>query len=315
MAKEKEREEKRPSPTEGVSDSFYRALLENVSDGVYFVSPDRQILYWNKTAEKISGFSAEEAVGRYCHDNFLNHVSSSGVNLCLNGCPLHATLSDGLPRQAEVFLHHKEGYRVPVLVRTAAVRDENGEIIGAVETFMENGLRLEERRKLHSLEQEAYRDPLLHIGNRRFIEKKVEMCLFLQENTRSRFGFALLDADGFKNINDSYGHKMGDKVLLMVADTLRRNLRANDSLGRWGGDEFIALVTEVDERSLHAVTERLRILVAESRLRIKGVEIGVTVSIGATLAQLNDTADSLFERADALLYQSKRKGGNVVTIG
>ncbi len=309
------KESSKQGAQQSIDASFYKTLLENVSDGVYFVSPERQILYWNKTAESISGFPPQEAVGHYCYDNFLNHVSESGVNLCLNGCPLHATLADGKPRRANVYLHHKNGHRVPVTVRTSAVRDKSGKIIGAVETFYENTEQEEMKQKLRELECAAYQDPLTGIANRRHVEQALEISFFSFKTAQRDFGFALIDVDRFKEVNDAYGHDVGDQALQMVANTLKHNLRSSDVVGRWGGDEFVVIISDTNFETLRATVKKLRVLVAESRLRIKGLEVGVTVSIGATLVRPDDTLESLYRRADALLYKSKEENRNRVNVG
>jgi len=117
---------------EGVS---FDRLVDNLHDGLYIVDKDRKIQYWNKAAEKISGFSASEVVGRSCSDNILTHVDSEGNSLCLGMCPLAMTIADGKDREAEVFLHHKDGHRVPVSVYTSVLTAGNGDVIGGVELF------------------------------------------------------------------------------------------------------------------------------------------------------------------------------------
>ncbi len=112
---------------------FYKNIIDNLYDGVYFVDRDRMITYWNKGAERISGYSAGQVIGRRCRDNLLNHVTANGVELCHDHCPLAAVMEDGRPREAEVYLHHADGHRVPVMVRATALRDEGGNIVGAVE--------------------------------------------------------------------------------------------------------------------------------------------------------------------------------------
>ncbi len=94
--------------------SFYKTLLDDMSDGVYFVDRDRRILYWNKGAIRLTGYQSEEMVGRCCQDNTLCHVDAAGRNLCHDGCPLTASISDGGSHEAPVFLRHKQGRRVPV---------------------------------------------------------------------------------------------------------------------------------------------------------------------------------------------------------
>jgi diguanylate cyclase (GGDEF)-like protein len=130
----------------------------------------------------------------------------------------------------------------------------------------------------------------------------------------SRFGILFIDIDHFKNFNDMYGHLLGDKVLRMVANSLRNNLRVSDSCGRWGGEEFIVLVNELDMAGLGIVAEKLRITIAQTKVQDKDLELGVTVSIGSTLIRSGDTLQSLIDRADKLMYKSKRAGRNQVTI-
>src|SRR5512142_1670458 len=114
---------------------FYKDIIDNLYDGVYFVDRDRVITYWNKGAERITGYKAAQVIGRACRDNVLNHVTADGTELCDAECPLAACMWDGKVREADVFLHHADGHRVPVLGRAAPLRDEAGNITGAVETF------------------------------------------------------------------------------------------------------------------------------------------------------------------------------------
>ena len=291
----------------------YKEILDNLYDGVYFVDCERRITYWNKGAERITGFTADQMLGHFCHDNLLNHVTENGVQLCFGGCPLHATITDGLPRQAEVFLHHADGQRVPVLVRTATIQNENGEIIGAVETFSDNSNLMSIRHQVRRLEDTVLLDHLTGIGNRRFMERRLQIALleFQQQNTP--FGVLFLDIDRFKSVNDSYSHETGDKALTMVANTLRHNLRSEDAVARWGGEEFVVLVAGLDNIGLGVMAEKLRTLVEHSSLRLKDKNVGVTISIGITLVRTDDTLNSIIDRADQNMYKSKRAGQNCVT--
>ncbi|GAB1400628.1 hypothetical protein MASR1M66_20830 [Aminivibrio sp.] len=96
----------------------FEQMMNMLREGVYFVDLDRKITFWNKAAERISGYRSDEVLGSSCKDNILIHVDSTGRNLCQDGCPLHATMADREIRMADVFLHHRRGYRVPVSVRT-----------------------------------------------------------------------------------------------------------------------------------------------------------------------------------------------------
>jgi len=291
----------------------YKEILDNLYDGVYFVDRERRITYWNKGAERITGFTADQMLGRFCHDNLLNHVTENGVQLCFGGCPLHATIADGISRQAELFLHHAEGQRLPVLVRTAPIRNENGEITGAVETFSDNSNLMSMRHQVRRLEDTVLLDHLTGIGNRRFMERRLQIALLEFQQQDTPFGVLFMDIDRFKWINDSYSHETGDKVLAVVANTLRHNLRSEDAVARWGGEEFVVLVAGLDDTGLAVMAEKLRTLVQHSSLRLKDKNVGVTISIGITLVRMEDTLNSIIDRADQNMYKSKRAGQNCVT--
>ena len=231
----------------------------------------------------------------------------------LNGCPLQATIANGKQREAEVYLHHADGYRVPVLVRTSPIRKENGEIVGGVETFSDNTSLLTIRRLASKLEQTVLLDPLTGVGNRRHIEIRLQSALSEFQQHRIPVGILFIDIDYFKQMNDKSGHTAGDQVLRMVANTIQHNIRNEDTLARWGGEEFIVLLTGIDQASLVNTAEKPCTLVENSHLTVDGKEISVTISIGTTLARLEDDLNTFLIRADQNMYRSKLAGRNRVT--
>lgn len=297
-----------------MDDGFYRKVLDSIDDGVYFVDRNRRILYWNRGAERLSGYCADEVVGHLCSDNLLRHIDEEGRRLCKDGCPLAATISDGQPRRADVIMHHKEGHLVPVCVRVTPIRDQSGDIIGAVEVFSDNSHQKAVQMEIERLRELTLLDPLTGIGNRRFVETATLSRLEELRRYGWSFGVILLDIDHFKAVNDMFGHLVGDDVLRMVARTLAHNVRAFDSVGRWGGEEFAIVVQNAGTEALMALAERLRMLVEQASLSVANEIVRVTVSLGATVACLNDTLSSLFERADQMLYFSKHHGRNRVSI-
>jgi diguanylate cyclase (GGDEF)-like protein/PAS domain S-box-containing protein len=290
-----------------------KTILDNINDGIYFVDPERRITYWNKGAERITGYPADKVISHFCHDNILNHVSENGIQLCHNGCPLKATIADGMSRQAEVYLHHADGHRVPVLIRTSPLYGSDGVIIGGIEIFSDNTLLLKARRRANDLERTVLLDPLTGVGNRLHFELKLQSALSELKQYRLSAGLLFIDIDRFKDVNDRSGHDIGDQVLKMVAHTLERNVRNDDTLARWGGDEFVVLLVGVDQHGLTGTAEKLRSLVENSHLKLEGKEITVTVSIGATLACSEDTSETLIHRADHNMYQGKSHGRNTIS--
>ncbi len=293
----------------------YHEVLDNLFDGLYITDAERRITFWNRAAERITGYGREEVLGRSCADNILVHVDSGGVNLCNGQCPLAHAIQDHQPRQAEVFLHHKAGHRVPVLVRVSPLLDARGEALGAVEVFSDNTAQFDLAARVGELERMAMLDSFTGLGNRRFLEHSLENLLALYRRYAWPFALVFLDLDDFKQINDGFSHLVGDKVLKMVAGTLQRNVRSFDLLGRWGGEEFLIALTNIDEQRLREVLEKLRRLVEASAFWIDERRVGVTISAGATMARRDDTLQTLIERADQLMYVSKGGGKNRVTIG
>ncbi|MCB0918936.1 MAG: GGDEF domain-containing protein [Actinobacteria bacterium] len=295
-----------------MNDAFFQEVLDSMFDGVYFVDPRRRITYWNQGAERISGFSEAEVMGRSCADNILRHVDEEGHQLCLEGCPLAATMSDGQPREAEVYMHHKDGHRVPVVVRAAPIRDEAEQIIGAVEVFVPGRTAERAQQIIEDLRRQALHDPLTQIGNRRFGETNLES---LEGDTApAQSGILFVDIDHFKHVNDTYGHEAGDEVLKMVANTLLNGLRAGDSVCRWGGEEFVVMLPGCDGEDLARVAERLRMLVAKSWIDHEGNRLRVTISLGGALTTEENAIERVLEQADRRLYVSKETGRNRVTL-
>lgn len=299
---------------ESADPSFLSQILDNVSDGVYFVDTERMITYWNRGSEAISGFDSASVVGRYCYEDILGHVDKEGKRLCHDGCPLSASMADGEERSAEVLLHHRDGHRVPVTVKAVPVKNEKGEVVGAVETFRDDTARVEALERARQMEEIAFIDALTRVGNRHFAEFVITDRL--SEWKRHKWPFALLfiDIDHFKQVNDEHGHVVGDEVLKMVARTIQGVARTHDFIGRWGGEEFVMVVTGAEASGLFAVAERVRSLVESSGLRTQKAEIAVTVSIGATVPEPDDSIETLIDRADERMYRSKAAGRNCVTV-
>ena len=289
-------------------------LADRLFDGVVEIDGTGQVTVWNAAAERITGYGAEKVLGRHLQQQPARQVSEAGGGLPDLSVPLLMTLHDAIPREALGYFNHADGYRLTTILRTAPLYDSTGRLSGAVQIFNENRALIAAYRDSQKTEQTVLLDPLTGIGNRLHIEMKLRSAIEEFRVHKSRFGLLFIDIDHFKDFNDNYGHLLGDKILRITANTIRQNLRATDSCGRWGGEEFLALVRELDGAGLAKVAEKLRATVADTKLREKRRQLGVTISIGACLARPDDTLQSLIERADQLMYESKRLGRNRVTL-
>jgi len=297
------------------SSSFQEKLLDCINDGVYFVNRDRQITYWNGGAERLTGYSPHEAIGKSCFCDFLAHVDATGKESCTDGCPLSCAMEDGQPKQLEFHVRHKSGHRLPVSVRVLPTRDNSGAVTGAVQVFTDNSATVLADQRVRELETLAFRDPLTQLSNRRYLQLKVAQALEDYEQFGRDYGLLLIDLDRFKQVNDTHGHEIGDAILKVVAETLGHTVRTMDQVGRWGGEEFLVLMTGVNAIALGDLAERCRVMIAQSSLRHGASRVSVTASIGATLLGRGDSADTAIRRADELMYQSKRSGGDRTTTG
>ncbi len=289
-------------------ESFYKNILNGLYDAVYFVDRKRKITFWNKAAEELTGYSAKELEGRFCFDNILDHKDLKGSNLCFSGCPLHATIQDGIQREAAVYLKHKNGDRKPVVVKTMPIY-EDGEIIGAIEIFNDNYDLFSTLLKLDQFKDLAYTDQLTQLPNRHYIEEFLNnKVLRPGVNTYALF----MDIDDFKHVNDTYGHDFGDKVLTKVGATIRRYLKRTDEVFRYGGEEFVALIFDDQSENVFSISERIRKKVEELEFLIDGETVKVTISGGVSMQVNDEKLEVTIKRADKLMYKAKIEGKNKV---
>jgi diguanylate cyclase (GGDEF)-like protein/PAS domain S-box-containing protein len=294
------------------SEDFYRKVFDQLFEGVLIVDLQQRITYWNTGAETISGFSSQEVLGQHWEEVLKPTVEESylGKEKSL----LDSVMMQGCKWEVDLFLRHKEGYHVPVRLRVLPYKENQAESIGAVVIFRDNTVFLTARHPTSERQQITDLDPLTNLGNRRFSEVSLGAAVQTYEQWAEPFGVLLIDVDDFKFVNDTYGHDIGDQMLKVVADTLKYSVRTSDYVGRWGGEEFLVVLYEVSGTQIKTIAEKLRRLVEHNSLITEKGEIGVTISIGGTLAQPGDTLRSILARADQALSQSKQAGKNRSTI-
>jgi diguanylate cyclase (GGDEF)-like protein/PAS domain S-box-containing protein len=296
------------------SPDFFQRLLEQLYEGVYFVDTQRRITYWNQAAHRLSGYSPDEVIGHYCQDNLLNHVDEAGNQLCFGKCPLVSTIESGIPHECDIYLHHKQGHRVPVRVRVTPIRDSHQKIIGAIEMFVETGSAKQRGEKLEHLQSRGFLDTLTETGNRRYLE--IELFKALQDFRQHGlpFGAILADIDHLRIINEHYGHTVGDQALCAVARTLSHAVDDADIFGRWSVDEFLIIVPNASVEALNSVAERCRALVERASIKVGPDEVVATISAGASAVDALDTMEMFIRRLESLLQRSKYAGRNRVTM-
>ena len=285
-------------------------ILDTLFEGVIMVDIDRKITFWNLGAKRITGFSSEETIGTLCYDDVLNHIDTHGRMLCLDGCPLRQSMIDGKVREMAIYIQHKNGYRIPVILRTVPIL-ENGIITGSMDIFIEN---TESNRYLDTIEKKANQslvDSLTHLPNRTMIEHMITSKLIDFNTLEIPFGIALVDLDNFESINQTYGVNIGDEVLKLLSESFKHCFKSAEVIGRWDNDAFIFCFANLSKEEFTMVCDKIRIVSEGSVLRNASFKtIDFSVSIGGSLARQNDDLQILLNRAHEHLIKAKIKGGN-----
>lgn len=173
------------------------------------------------------------------------------------------------------------------------------------------------REELDRTRQQATTDSLTGLLNRRGFETALQLACTEASHHRQALTLLMIDIDHFKQINDTYGHLTGDKVLRNVGTILSANIKGKDTVGRFGGEEFAVLLTSTQLGNAHQVAEILRRNIERSKLRhVAGDDnvVQVTVSIGVTEYMPGENTDDLVKRADEAMYQSKHQGRNRISL-
>lgn len=163
--------------------------------------------------------------------------------------------------------------------------------------------------QVKALEEKSNLDSLTKVYNRRALSSHLKL-LCSNSDLPYEFHLLILDIDDFKNINDNYGHIAGDKVLIFIANILKKTLREGDKVFRYGGEEFIIILNRIDDEHCQKITTRLMDLIRSNKLIYKGESLRVTMSVGLTKYSAGDTPDSIIARADKALYRAKNSGKN-----
>lgn len=287
----------------------HAALLDKAQDAIIVCNIDGEITFWNKGAERIFGWTAEEAIGQ-------SKITLLFADSAVAIQPLHAVLEEGDWR-GELRKRRKDGGTLIVEAHWTLVRDDDGkpQSILAIDTDITQ--RKEAEREIERL---AFFDPLTHLPNRRLLLNRLQHALATASRSRHTGGLLFLDLDNFKTLNDTLGHDKGDLLLQQVARRLESCVsRKSDTVARLGGDEFVVMLEDLNESLQEAAVQTEvvaeKILAVFNRpFNLGGYEHHTSPSIGVALfdSREEDNIDDLMKRADLAMYQAKASGRNTI---
>lgn len=278
-------------------------------EAIMIIDPDRRILRVNGAFTRLTGYSAEEAIGQ-TPDMF-----KSGRHDAKFFRDRWETLAREKYWQGEVWNRHKDGKVYPVWLTTTAVSDADGQVSNYVSVFSDITLRKEAEEQIHQL---AFYDPLTKLPNRRLLMNRLNHSMVAGTRTGHHGVILFIDLDNFKTLNDTKGHDVGDLLLVEVAQRLQACVRAGDTVSRLGGDEFVVMLGSLSEDAEQAVAhakaagENIRDSLSQPYL-LRDFEYYSSCSIGISLFRAHDVSvDDLLKRADTAMYEAKTAGRNTL---
>lgn len=278
------------------------ALTHLVPVGIIRVDSHWQCVYANDKWYEFSGLTEAESGGPH----WINAIHSDDIKILLE--ELRDALQLGNDYRKEIRLVSPLGQIRWVDFNTRVLFDESGAVIGFLGTFQDVTERLLHQEKLRHV---AEYDSLTGLTNRNLFQDRLEQAFYASERDKAKISVFFLDLDGFKDVNDTLGHDVGDLLLQEVAQRLLNTLRRNDTVARFGGDEFVILLGLNEKANvIEKVASKVIDAIAKPYM-LNDQEVFVTVSIGiANGTYTNSSPKQILKQADAALYIAKREGKN-----
>ena len=279
-----------------------QAMLDNDLVGIARVR-NRHLVWKNRGMDRIFGYEPGELNNVSVRKLFMDDASFQSV-----GEEAYPILQAHGSFRSQICLVRKDGQ--PIWLDASAVQLSQQEYLWMYVDITQ--MRLQQTR----IEQIAYHDLLTDLPNRLLLHDRLEQALAQVERSNRYVAVCYLDLDGFKPVNDTFGHDAGDFLLREVALRMQAATRANDTVARFGGDEFVLLLADLVDPDEHMLVLR-RVMEAVGRpIAINQVQdVMVSASIGVTLYPMDASdADGLLRHADLAMYQSKKSGGNCISL-
>ena len=284
-----------------------RVTLESIGDGILSTDVAGIITYLNAEAERMTGWSREDADARPVADVF-RIIDSVTRKPARN--PVEQVIQKKVPmgRQANSMLIRRDGSEVPIEDSIAPIFDRNGNITGTVIAFRDISQMQVMAQKMSHLAQHDY---LTGLPNRMLFNDRLSQAIVYAKRHRTKLAVLFLDLDKFKHVNDTLGHATGDKLLISVAQRLVAQVRQSDTVSRQGGDEFVVLLFEEAQAESAAIAAKKIVQSLIQPHRIDEHKLHITTSIGISLyPDDGDDADTLIKHADTAMYHAKSRGRN-----
>ena len=286
-------------------DKMCKELLTIIDEQEHEATIEQVSTYLRKSADLIKTVKEEEINTLGYAESLFHNAYEDIAKKSLSSYKMTNEKIEKLAKMHEDTLLECEGSHIDLPAITSKFNEIQSHMTD--EVTKANDVISKLTNQIRTLEEKTNLDALTKIFNRRAMSVYLDS---LCDNKKPPFNFHLLviDIDDFKRINDTHGHVAGDKILIYIANTLKKTLRDADKVFRFGGEEFVIALNRINDEHCIQATNRLLNLIRTSKLIYKNKTLHATVSIGATKFMQGDTPDSLLARADKALYKAKNNG-------
>jgi diguanylate cyclase (GGDEF)-like protein/PAS domain S-box-containing protein len=281
--------------------------LDSIGDGVISTDREGKVTYLNFVAERMTGWTRDEAIGRTFTEVF-RIIDCETREPAPNPMELAVRQNGAVGLPANTVLVRRDGLESAIEDSTAPIHDQGGQIVGGVMVFRDVGKARVMESKLSHLSQHDF---LTGLPNRMLLNDRLKSAMALARRHRNKVAVLFVDVDRFKQINDSLGHTIGDRLLQAVGKRLEDAVRGSDTVSRHGGDEFVIVLSEVEQtQSAARHAEKIHAILAAPHT-IAQHDLQVNVSIGISVfPDDGQDPETLIECADAAMYDAKENGRN-----
>ncbi|MGA2844595.1 MAG: EAL domain-containing protein [Candidatus Acidiferrales bacterium] len=282
-----------------------QVTLNSIGDAVACTDIAGNITFLNLVAEKMTGSSREEASGRPMAE-VLQILDAASRETISNPMELAVAKNRTVHLPLNCVLIRRDGFEIPIEDSVSPIHDREGKATGAVIVFRDVSVA---QAMALQMAHSAQHDFLTGLPNRMLLNDRVSQAIVLAHRHMKKVAVLFLDLDGFKHINDSLGHPIGDKLLQSIAKRLVDCGRSSDTVSRQGGDEFVVLLSEVEQSDDAAITARRMLQAVAEPHSIGQHDLHVTASIGLSIYPDDGLdAETLIKNADTAMYQAKENG-------
>ena len=281
---------------EALGREILQAIVDRIETGVYALDLNHKVVYWNYGAQKLTGFLRQDVLGRPCDNFVVEQQEEHNPVVCTHHCPMESGTGENKQRDVVTYVRHRSGHVVPVRLWTMALKNESGEIVGAMKVFSEHAVAAE------SSAEEAFRqrhwtlDPETGVPVRSDLETFLREQIQIVEKQHTPCGLILIRLEKLDDFRRAHGTEAVGALMHEMSRSLKDMMRRTDLLGRWGTDCFLAVLPGCGIDPLERVAARMKRVAGRVAITWWGDRLSATIWAAVTMIEAGDNVESVEKR-------------------